>query len=360
MKRVVVWGSGNVGRPAIRAVLAHRDLELAGVIVSSDDKCGRDVGELVGLPPTGVSASRDWRGVLASGDVDAVVYAATADTRPQAAYGELLACLQAGVNVVSASFYPLLYPATAPDALRELVDAACARGRSSLFISGVDPGWAMDILPILLSGVVADIREVRAREIFDYSLYDAPAVVRDVIGFGGSMEELPVMLQDQSLQTVWGPMVRLMGDALDSPVDTVQTRVERRPLQWSVDVGGMGRFEAGTQGAFRFEVIGLCAGQPRFVVEHITRIHPDVAPDWPVPAEGGGCHQVLISGSPDLSVSLHAHDAREHGAAAGGNATAANRLVNAIPAVCDAAPGVLTPLDLPAINGAAQLRRGVP
>jgi hypothetical protein len=94
------------------------------------------------------------------------------------------------------------------------------------------------------------------------------------------------------------------------------------------------------------------------VVEHITRIDDACAPDWPYPPEGRGCHRVLVKGSPDLHVSIHGEDAHEPGPAGGGNATAANRIVNAVPAVCAAASGILSSLDLPPITGARQLRGG--
>jgi len=356
-RRVAVWGTGNVGRPAIRAVLAHRDLELAGVVVADPAKVERDAGELAGIGPIGVRATDDSAALLARGDLDAVVYAASADARPQAAYGELLACLRAGANVVSTAFYPLLYPKSAPSELLQQVEGACRAGRSSLFVSGIDPGWALDILPLLLSGVVADLREVRCQEIFDYALYHQPDAVRKLIGFGGPLDALPPMLHDFALRMVWEPMVRILGDGLDRPVDRVETHVERRPLERSVDVPGMGRFEAGTQGAFRFEVRGLHRGEALFVVEHVTRIDGACAPDWPYPPEGRGCHRVSLRGTPELHVTVHGADAFEPGPAGGGNASAAGRIVNAVPAVCAAAPGVLTPLDLPPITGAAQWRR---
>jgi len=118
----------------------------------------------------------------------------------------------------------------------------------------------------------------------------------------------------------------------------------------------MGTFEAGTQGAFRFEVRAAVNGRPLLVVEHVTRIDDDCAPDWPQSASPGGEHKVLMTGHPNLEVSIHGTEPGEPGAAGGGNATAANRIVNAIPAVCAAAPGPLSPLDLPPITGAAQLR----
>jgi hypothetical protein len=354
--RVVVWGTGNAGRPAIRAVAAHADLDLVGVVVSNPDKIGRDAGELAFLDPLGVVATDDV-GVALSGDIDAVVYTATADTRPDDAFADLLACLESGANVVSTSFYPLLHPRSAPVPVIEAVERACAQGDTSVFVSGIDPGWALDILPVLVSGVSAGIEEIRVQEIFNYALYDAPDVVREVIGFGGSMDTMPMMLLDVALEMVWAPMVRTLADALGVDLEAVRTHVERRALDRTVDVPGMGTFEKGTQGAFRFEVQGIVDGRALFVVEHVTRIDDECAPEWPSSTEPGGIHRVRITGHPNLDVTIHGTEPGEPGAAGGGNATAANRIVNAIPAVCNAPAGPVGALDLPPITGAAQLRR---
>lgn len=356
-RRVVVWGTGNVGRPAIRAVVAHKELELAGVIVANPDKVGKDAGELAGLSAIGVAATDDWASLIKQ-DIDAVVYTASADTRGEAAFMDLIGCLSEGINVVSTSFYPLLYP-SGSGAIKEAIEPVqmlCEQNECSAFVSGVDPGWAMDILPVLLSGVVSDIEEIRMQEVFNYALYDQPDVVRDVIGFGKSMDELPQMLEEGSLKLVWGPMVELVAASMDYPLDSIETQVERLPLETTIHVDGMGEFEAGTQGAFRFEVRGMRNGKARIVVEHITRIDKSCAPDWPYPPEGEGCHQTIIKGNPELIVSFHGHDPVEPGPAGGGNSSAANRIVNAIPAVCDAAPGIVTPLDLPLIHGGPQMQ----
>jgi hypothetical protein len=352
--RVVVWGTGNVGRPAIRAVAAHRDLELAGVIVANPKKVGRDAGELAFVGPLGVAATDDVARALAP-DVDAVVYAATADTRPAEAFADLLRCLRAGRNVVSTSFYPLLHPPSAPAAVRDAIDAACAASGASVFVSGIDPGWALDILPALACSVGAGITEVRVQELFDYALYDQPAVVRNVIGFGGPMDRTPPMLLEASLRHVWEPMLRVLADFLGVSLDGVTTHVERRALEQAIDVPGMGRFEAGTQGAFRFEVRGMIGGVARLVVEHVTRIGDACAPEWPRSASPGGEHRVVLSGHPNLVLSVHGTEPGEPGAAGGGNASAANRIVNAIPAVCAAPPGAIHPKDLAIVSGAAQL-----
>lgn len=349
-----MWGIGNVGRPALRAVASHRELELRAVLVSAAAKEGRDAGELVGLPPLGVHASRDPAAALAAG-LDAMAYTASGDMRPAEALADMETCLRAGSNVVSTSFYPLLHPALAPPKVRESIEAACRAGNASIFVSGMDPGWVLDILPLLLTGVVADIEEIRIQELFNYALYHQPDAVRQLAGFGTSMDATPPMLLDFGLKMVWGPMLRILAEALGQELDTIETHIEKRPLEREVEVPGMGVFEKGTQGAFRFEVRGMIGGRARIVAEHITRIDDQCAPEWPSPPEGQGVHIVQIHGRPDLVVSLHAEDRFETGAAAGGNATAAGRIINAIPAVCAAPPGILTPLDLPSMQGASQI-----
>jgi hypothetical protein len=346
---VVVWGTGNVGRTALRTVMAHRSLDLVDVVVSNPAKVGRDAGELAGVDPVGILATDDADAVLARRP-DAVVYAASGDTRPDDALADVLACLRAGTSVVTPAIYGLLHPATANERLRATVDAACDEGGSSLYVSGIDPGWAQDILPLLVSGVSGRIDQIRVQELFDYSTYDAPEIVREVIGFGKPLDQLPPMLLPSVPTMIWGPMIHTMADGLGVEVDEITESIERLELDAPVDTV-QGRFEAGTQGAFRFEVTGIVEGAPRLVVEHVTRISPELAPDWPTPAPGKtGEHRLIVEGSPRIELSIHATDGTDN-PADGGNATAAARLVNAIPAVIAAPNRALGTLDLPPVVG---------
>jgi 2,4-diaminopentanoate dehydrogenase len=348
--RVVVWGTGNVGMPAIRAVVANPRLELVGVIVSSAAKNGRDAGVLAGLGPIGVFASSDIETVLAT-TPDTVVYTASGDFRPVEAITDVMRCLSAGCNVVTPSIYPLYHPPSAPPELIRYIEGACQQGGATVFVSGIDPGWALDLLPLMLSGVAGSIDEIRMQEIFNYASYHAPDAVRDLVGFGTPLDRTPPMLEEMALQTVWGAMVRLVADALDVTLDEVTTWTDRLPLAETVEVPGMGTFDAGTQGAMRFEVRGMVNGKARIVVEHVTRIIDDIAPIWPVAPPGRqGAHRVIISGQPSIEVTICADDGSGN-SAEGGNATAAGRLVHAIPAVVAAAPGIVTTLDLPLIIG---------
>ena len=139
---------------------------------------------------------------------------------------------------------------------------------------------------------------------------------------------------------------------------SIRTVVEKRALERTVTVAGMGDFEKGGMGAFRFEVQGIVDGRPLIVMEHITRIDDECAPEWPVPHTGQGLHAVTVSGRPDLTVEVHGTEHGEPGAAGGGNATAANRIVNAIPEVCTAEPGIVHPLDVARVVAGGQVRRG--
>ena len=343
--QVVVWGTGNVGRPAIRAVQANDDLDLCAVVVADPAKVGRSAGELAGDDPSGPMATDDVSSVLDTGP-DAVVYAASADFRPDEALADIVRCLEAGADVVTTGLFPLYHPSSAPPELLDPIKAACDRGQSSLFASGVDPGWAQDVLPILLSGVSAEITELRCQELFDYSTYHAPDAVRELVGFGMAMDATPPMLLETVPTSVWGPMLRVLADGLDLDLGPIIETTDRRPLAEAVDVPGMGRFEAGTQGAMRFEVVAETDG-PRLVVEHVTRITAEAAPDWPRPPAGQlGLHRLIISGRPRIEVAISATDGSDN-PAEGGNATAAARVVNAIPALADLPPGPVHPLDLP-------------
>ncbi|GAA5167478.1 dihydrodipicolinate reductase [Pseudonocardia eucalypti] len=346
MISTVVWGTGNVGRAAIRAVAAHPELQLVAVVVRNPDKVGRDAGELAGLDGRlGVPATDDVDAVLA-GKPRAVVYAASGDIRPDDALADICRAIGAGAVVVTPSLYALYDHRSAPKELRDPVLAAIAAGGGSLFVSGVDPGWANDVLPLLVSGLGTVVEVIRCQEIFDYSTYDQPDAVRYLVGMGQPMDYQPPMLMPSVPTMVWGGQLRLMARALGVELEDIRETCDRRSLDATVGTAMMGEFEAGTQGAVRFEVQGIVDGEPRIVVEHVTRIHPSCAPEWPMPPDGTGAHRVIIEGRPRIEVTIEAADEGEN-RSAGGNATAVGRLVNAIDWLAGAAPGLYDALDVP-------------
>ena len=344
--RVIVWGTGNVGVPALRIVLSNPALELAGVIVSNPAKVGKDAGELCGRPATGIRATSDVAAALASG-ADAVAYCASGDFRPTEAVDDIERCLRAGLNVVSTAVYPLYDPTSAPADLRERIGAACAAGNASIFVSGVDPGFINDILPVLLAGFCERVDEVRAFELFNYSSYAQEEAVRNLVGMGQPMDATPPMLIPGVPTMVWGGAIRLMARGLGLELDDIRETLDKRALPRTVETQ-LGRFDEGTMGAFRLEIQGIVNGRPLLVIDHVTRIVNDLVPEWPMP-KGDGAHGVKLTGRPNLTVTF---DPEEDGSAAGGgNTTAAARIVNAIPFVCAAKPGMLDALQVPLATG---------
>jgi len=158
---------------------------------------------------------------------------------------------------------------------------------------------------------------------------------------------------------VWGGQIRLMARALGVEIEEIRETVLRRPLETTVSTKAMGEFEAGTQGALRFEVQGIIEGEPRIVIEHVTRIHPSCAPDWPMPPSGDGAHRVIIEGNPRIEVSVEATD-EEGNRSGGGNATAVGRLVSAIDWLVAAEPGLYDALDVPLRPAVGKLGRKQP
>jgi 2,4-diaminopentanoate dehydrogenase len=336
-----------MGSTAIRSAVAFPGLQLSGVITSSSDKEGRDAATFARLDAeTGVSATTDVDAALAG--CDTVAYMASGDIRPEEAVAEIERCLRAGKHVVTPSLYSLYDPRSGPQEWVERLTAAAEAGGASLLVSGVDPGWGNDALAVIAAGLCTRIRSIHCQEIFDYSTYNQPYAVKVSCGFGqpmGREDPVPMMLLPSIPTMVWGGNIRLIARGLGLEIDEITEEVERLPLEESIDTV-MGRFEKGTQGAFWLKVIGKSGGRERIVIDHITRIHPACAPDWPQPDEGVGDHRVVVDGDPRLTI-LSRADVPGGTRADGGNTTAANRLLGALNWLADQKPRIYDGLDVP-------------
>ena len=347
--RVVAWSTGNVGRHAIAGIDARPDLELVGLWVSNPDKVGRDAGDLAGLGRTlGVTATGDVEALLAL-EPDVVVHTAMADNRLMEALEDLARILRAGVNVVSSGPVFLQYPfGVVDDSMIEPVQSAAIEGGVSLFVNGVDPGFANDALPLVLTGVCERIDELRVSEVLNYATYNQPMVIFDIMGFGRPIDEVPMILQPGVMTMAWGSVVRQLAAGLGVELDSIEEWYEREPALETFEVDS-GTIEKGTAAALHFEVRGMRNGRAPIVLEHVTRLHDDLAPEWPQPA-GHGCYRVQVTGEPNYTLDLQLLGSDGDHNTAGLKATAM-RLVNAIPAVVEGAPGLLTALDLPPVYG---------
>jgi 4-hydroxy-tetrahydrodipicolinate reductase len=341
------WSTGNVGLHALRLIAEHPDLELVGLWVHSPEKAGRDAGELAGIPPLGVAATNDVDALLAL-EADCVSYTATADLRPAEAIDDMARILRSGKNVVSSSVVPLIFPPHVAPELRRPLEAACTDASVSCFTSGIDPGWANDLLPLVLTGACESIDSLRVMEVVNYATYAQPTVLFDTMGFGQPLDSTPLLLTPGVLSFAWGGVVKVLAAGLGVEIEELREVHERRPASERLDLG-FGVVEAGTTAAMRFEVQGIVGGEPRIVLEHVTRIDDALAPEWPQPVGHSG-YRVIVSGSPTYTCDVQMMGADGDHNTAGLVGTAA-RIVNAIPAVCAAPPGLLSVLDLPLVTG---------
>lgn len=340
---VAVWSTGVVGRIAIRQILVRPDLELVAVRVHDPAKAGRDVGELVGLPPVGVLTTTAPREVIDAGP-RCVVYAAASPELDAAYVPDYLRLLEAGIDVVTVSTPGLVYP---PAWDRERVDAladAARRGQATLYATGIEPGFAADQLVVLLTTMSASIASIRTQEIFRYDSYENEFLMREVFGFGMPLDHTPLMRFEGSQQLAWGPPVRYVAAALGVELDGIRETYDRVATPRDLDVA-VGRIDAGTCGAVRMETIGVVDGRDFLVIEHVNRMAPDLAPHWP-DADRDGTYRVVIDGKPSTTCELTfgptEAESSEHGLIA-----TAMRMVNAIPYITASAPGLTTSLDLP-------------
>lgn len=356
VKRVVAWSTGTVGRHAIAGIDARPDLELVGVWVSSQDKVGKDAGQLAGLGrDLGILATNDKKALFAL-DPDCIVHTAMVDDRIFDAIADLTEMVERGINVVSSGPVLLCYPqGLGLDELVDAIDRAGEKTGASLHVNGIDPGWANDVLPLALSSLSQRIDLVRVSEIADYSTYYQPVVMRDIYGFGKPMDapggaQSAMLWQPGILTTAWGPVVRQIAAGLELTLDPeLEEIVERQPADRDLETVSVDIAE-GTMGVVRFQVVGKVAGVPRVILDHVTRTHVDQMPEWPQPPEGGGCYRVEIEGEPMMQIDFTHHgEDGDHNVS--GMIVTAMRLVNAVHAVCDASPGLVFAKDLPPITG---------
>ena len=348
--RVAQIGTGNVGAHALRALITNPDYDLTAVWVSSEAKAGRDAADLVGLDaPTGIKATTDLDEVLAT-QPDCAVYNAMADNRLMEALEDYRKILAAGINVVGSGPVFLQWPwKVIPDEMITPLEDAAREGNSSLFVNGIDPGFANDLLPLALAGTCQSVEQLRCVEILDYATYDSATVMFDVMGFGKPMDEIPMLLQPGVLSIGWGSVVRQLAAGLGVELDGIEETYVREPAPGAFDIPS-GHIPKGSAAALRFEVLGMVNGAPAVVLEHVTRLREDLCPSWPQPVQSGGNYRIEVTGEPSYAMDLCLSSPNGDHNHAGVLATAM-RIVNAIPAVVAAPAGIRTTLDLPLVSG---------
>jgi 2,4-diaminopentanoate dehydrogenase len=354
-KRIVVWGTGVVGKMVIAEIVQHPKFELVGVGVSNPEKVGRDAGEICGIGLTGVKATDDVE-TLISLRPDAVVHYG-----PTAAYATenirvIGRFLRAGIDVCSTAMTPWVWPSMSltPSEWTQPIEAACQQGGASCFTTGIDPGFANDLFPMTLMGLCGEVKSVRASELLDYTDYEGD--YEEEMGIGRPPEFRALLEIPDLLVMAWGATVPMMASAVGIELDQITTTWDK----WVTDVprrSAKGLIEPGNVAAIRFTINGIYRGQTRIQLEHVNRIGSDAAPHWPT-GHQNDVYRVEIDGSPSITqeTAFRFTDGSGRDAATAGCLATGLRALNAVPAVNSLPPGWVTPLDLPLIPGEGTIR----
>jgi len=343
--RVVQWTTGNVGKSSVAAIAANPTLELIGCYAWSPDKAGKDAGELAGIAPLGVKATNDIDALLAL-KPDVVVY------NPMwIDVDELVRILASGANVVAtASFITGHNQGEGRDRIAE----ACRRGNSSMFGSGISPGY-VNQLAIVAAGICDRVDKITVNEAADTTFYDSPETEKPV-GFGKPVDDpgLPAMTAHGT--GVFGEAVRMIGDALGIEFDEVRCDAEYAKTTEDLDLGSWTIPAGGVAGVF-VSWKGLVAGVPRVELTLRWRKGQTLEPDWQIDQDGW---VIEVAGRPTVTMKVGFLPPPDFAATTMeefmvlGHIMTATAPLNAIPAVVAAAPGIVTYTDLPLI-----LPRGV-
>jgi len=335
--RVVQWATGNIGLRSLRAVIEHPDLELVGLYVYSEDKVGRDAGSLCGVGETGVVATNDVEQILALRP-DCVLFMGD-----RADVDVLCRLLEAGANVVStrSEFHR---PTGLDPAVRDRIENACSRGRSTLHSTGSSPGFVTEALPFVLSSLQRRLDGITIEEFADMSSRNSPELIFGLMGFGGDPATFDPRGREQHGGASFAGSLGMVADALSLPLDdvvaTAQVAVARRDTE--VAAGSLG---AGTIAAQRLEVAGMRGGRPLLTFCAHWYLTADIEPAWDLRETGW---RVQVAGDTPLDVQIRFPVPPDEWADTSPGLTA-HRPVNAVPYVCAAPPGIRTSAELPQI-----------
>jgi hypothetical protein len=349
--KVIQWGTGSVGQAALSEMLTNPLFEVVGVKVYSAAKVGVDAGTLCGASEIGVKAVMEIDALPLS-NTDCIVYC------PMVAdYAELEQLLKAGVNVVTtaSNVYPQFY---GPGVFDNLNNAGL-EGNASFHGSGINPAFMSDVLPLTISGLSHRAKKITVREVSDVNHYasTAPEIMLDHIGFGKTPAEA---LKEgdflKGMTAYFSESIASICDHLDVPLDRIEEdhRVATSRVRVVLDNGRV--IEPGTVGCRLFEWTGIVGGEPRVVLSTFWKVTTDIEPAWDVQTTDVVEWTITVEGTPSFRCKIEtctSFDSENPECGKGGEFAAvlatATHAINAIPIVCDAAPGVRTFLDLPII-----------
>jgi len=336
--RVIQWATGVVGKTALRHFIENPAFELVGVLVTNPEKVGKDAGELVGLPKTGVLATDDVEKIIAL-DADCVLFApivTNVDT--------ICRLLRSGKNVASVAgpFSPQHYPEHFAK-----IEAACREGNSSYHACGIHPGFSGDILPLTLTRLMNRVDHIQIYEFIDK--LRNPMVYTEMMGFGRDPEALLAKpSRSPEAPFAFKQSMTLVAEGLGKTIEKVTTKLEvataTQDIPYSLGIGLpiSGTIREGTVAGQHYEWTAWAEGKPLITYHFYWTMGEHVEPRWDIDSR----YQVVIEGDPPLEVRLMSRPDADGVRPFLGLPWTGLVGATALPAICEAKPGVLTHLDL--------------
>lgn len=339
MKRIVQCYSGGVGAEVARRLIAHPRMELAGMLVHSDDKAGRDIGEIVGAAPQGIAATQSLDAIIALRP-DAAVWSAQG-YHPQ----DIARLLASGINVYTGlgGYYLEGSPEQA------MLEEACAAGGATFAAGGNIPGLISDALPIFLSGFTGNVRSIRATQRNHVAHYPSAAQLRDGLGLGrADGEDEASRALDAGWEWLMTMSARMVAAALRIPFTRLETTHRETALApHSETLAGSGlHIEEGTVAGVRWTWTAYSEDRPFLVIVNEQTALYGLGHGWRTD-DRDPAWTVELDASPPLVATLSWPEG-ESAAACNAHLNAA-RAVNVIEALIDAPPGCTSILELPMI-----------
>ncbi len=342
--RVVQWATGGMGRNCLRAIIDHPAMELAGVYVYGEDKAGKDAGEIARRPATGIIATRDFDAILAL-DADVVVHAGRIAPPYGAHDADIIPLLASGKNVISINGYSR--PQYWGGERFARLQAACEKGGASLLNAGLNPGFAGEQLAVVATGVCSAIDHIEVVESVSCIPVRNADYVFKALGFGADPAEVDPNHADwgpaASLNGMYAEVLAAMAWHLGMTLDRVETEHRVFPATQDLQVQA-GTIPKGRVSHFNWRWHGIVGGTPKLTMSihwymETAHLGDPQPPLW----------RIHVQGQPGVRISVEMEKrAGDTTPTSAEQIAVAGSVINAIPIVCAAPPGVMTrPLATP-------------
>jgi 2,4-diaminopentanoate dehydrogenase len=340
--RVIQWSTGVVAKEAALGVLGRPDLELAGAWTHSAEKDGRDLGDLYGLGELGVTASTDKDAVLAT-DADCVCFMVGRNwvDNPAESFDDLLRILRSGKNVVNLWWPTLVYPRGLAGDYHARLEQACQDGGSSLLTVGMDPGYGTGALGLSALALSREVDKVSLYQVMNNAYWEGPGITK-FFGFGQQDTAGTPILQPGVTTSYHETTLHMLAEAIGVTIEEIVEDHSVIYADVAFDVAS-GHIPEGTICGLRYEVQGIVDGAPKIVVGHVERLREH---DFPEMEFAGDGYRAEVVGEPCIRLDMKLSALPDYVGDPIAVASAMS-IVNAIPRVCAAAPGVLSLLDVP-------------